>query len=584
VTNALVYLKLTSFKNLLRSRLRQLRKPQYLVGLLVSVLYFGSLFFARSLGHASPSPSVAMGDGESFAATMVLLFLALSWIFPSDRASLAFTEPEVAFLFAAPMSRRSLLHYKIITSQLQILFSILIILLLSGGATDSKRWIHLIGWWFILTTLRLHALGASFLRTLLLDRGFSNNLRRVVVLTLLAGVLGAAWWTRAPPAEHLNTHLSDLVRAFGGPRPTRALPAEIPGEASWLELQSFWSSFEQTWLLAPCRWVVRPYLAADFAQWWRASIPALLILIVLYLWILRADVAFEDASIDQARRVAERLAALRSGRGLRPQHRSRRPLFTLAGRGPVPLGLLWKNLFSALSDVRLLTRLSPFIIGGALIGSRFGQGGAVTFSIAITMLFFSFLVGPQFLRADLRSDLESFDQLKTLPVRGWQIVLGELLAPVLLMSFFQWVLLAAAFLSFPSTRHHDLLALKWEVTSAIALTAPSLNLMLFLIPNAGALIFPAWHNTSRTGPGLELAGQRMLILIGSMVVLFFALLPVAVVSGTTYFVCHLLSPRIVAVPITALVTSLALAVEGALGIVLLGLRFEGFDLSTELRS
>ena len=64
---------------------------------------------------------------------------------------------------------------------MRIFFSALLLTLFSRRFGGNLL-IHALGWWLILSTLNLHFLGASFARTLLLDRGISNWLRRLLVL------------------------------------------------------------------------------------------------------------------------------------------------------------------------------------------------------------------------------------------------------------------------------------------------------------------------------------------------------------------------------------------------------------------
>src|SRR5437899_7595861 len=63
-----------------------------------------------------------------------------------------------------------------------------------GGAA----WIRALGWWVVLSTLNLHFLGSSFARTMLLERGISNWLRRVGILALVLGAAGSViFWARS---------------------------------------------------------------------------------------------------------------------------------------------------------------------------------------------------------------------------------------------------------------------------------------------------------------------------------------------------------------------------------------------------
>jgi len=46
--------------------------------------------------------------------------------------------------------------------------------------------------------------------------------------------------------------------------------------------------------------------------------------------------------------------------------------------------------------------------------------------------------GPYALRNDLRSDLQLWDQLKTYPLRGADLVAGEVLGPVTILTGVAW--------------------------------------------------------------------------------------------------------------------------------------------------
>src|SRR5206468_12067142 len=135
------------------------------------------------------SPAEYSAVAESVGAMVLLVMVAWAWIVPHARAALAFTEAEVAFLFPAPVTRRTLIHFKLLKSQAGILFSTLFMTFLSGlFAKGGSVWIHAAGWWVIFSTLNLHFLASSFARTRLLERGVSNWQRRLVVLLLAAAL------------------------------------------------------------------------------------------------------------------------------------------------------------------------------------------------------------------------------------------------------------------------------------------------------------------------------------------------------------------------------------------------------------
>ena len=52
-----------------------------------------------------------------------------------------------------------------------------------------------------------------------------------------------------------------------------------------------------------------------------------------------------------------------------------------------------------------------------------------------------------------------------------------------------------------------------------ALILPMLNLITLQIPNAAALLFPAWFQAAKGGAqGIEATGQRLIFMIGQLLV------------------------------------------------------------------
>ena len=191
--SALLYLQYHTFRNRLVSRFRRLKQPKYLIGAIVGGFYFYFYFFRylfHGIGGRQPVNLAVSPEHrllfESLGALVLFVIVLLAWFIPHERAALTFTEAEVAFLFPAPITRRTLIHFKLLRSQLGIFFSSLFLTLISrrfGG----NVWIHALGWWLILSTLNLHFLGCSFARTMLLDHGVSNRLRRLLVVGLGGG-------------------------------------------------------------------------------------------------------------------------------------------------------------------------------------------------------------------------------------------------------------------------------------------------------------------------------------------------------------------------------------------------------------
>ena len=211
--------------------------------------------------------------------------------------------------------------------------------------------------------------------------------------------------------------------------------------------------------------------------------------------------------------------------------------------------------------------------------------GPLLGTFVVLGLFWSVLAGPQLLRQDFRQDWRVADILKSYPVAGWGIVLGELLAPAVILAVAQWALLGLGVLVVsrsPDGTPMTILA-RLSVAVGAAMILPVLNLVSLLMPNAAVLLFPAWFQAGQdSAQGLEATGQRLIFALGQMLVFLVALLPAAVGFGIVFFVARLALGWIAALPLASAAATVLLAAEVGLGIALLGKAFERFDLAAEL--
>ena len=269
--------------------------------------------------------------------------------------------------------------------------------------------------------------------------------------------------------------------------------------------------------------------------------------------------------------------------------------FRLAPTGPPAVAILWKNLLGAGQFFNV--RLALALIGWAAIaGAAFGSAGSgktvwppLIGYMCVMLLGWALLLGPQIVRQDFRRDLAVADLLKVFPVPGWQVALGELLAPAVILTGVEWVLivLAATLLS-----GSDPLSIHWRGHIgwglAAAVLCPTFNLVSLLIPNAAALLLPAWFATPNTpgaatnSRGIEVMGQRLLFLLAQIVALALALVP----AGLVFFLVYVLAakpylPEPAAAPLAACAATLVFAAEAAGGLALLGRWFENYDVSEE---
>lgn len=587
--SAFLYLQLTSLQNRLRERFQRLKQPKYLVGAVVGLAYFYFFFVHRFQSPVRGRGNVAASTSLSpemlpllltAAALGLAVITVLIWLIPNSRAALRFSEAEVAFLFPAPVTRRRLIHFKLLRSQLGILVSVFfftVIFRRAGTALGGSPWTHAAGWWVLLSTINLHLLGASFAREQLLARGVTATRRQLLVVAVLALLILSGWtWAR----DHI-------------PAPTAADLADLTTALSYVGQVLAQAPF--SWVLAPFTWLLHPYFAAGTTEFFLALGPALLVLAAHYWWVVRADVAFEEASLEQAREHGERQAAIRSGdwRAARAAGQKTTPRpdpFPLAATGPAVTAFLWKNLLALGPFFRFRTAL---ITAGLIIG--FHVWAAATrlnphvymLTLLLPLAFGAWLlvIGPMLMRSDLRLLVSHFDLLKSYPLRGWQVILGSLLPAIVLIVIGEWLLLLLAGPSALAAPINRQLAGAVLGTGAagIALVLPPLVGLLLSIPYAATLFFPAWTEVrGPRGGGIEAMGQRLIFFAGYLLVLAVALLPATLCAGLTAFIAHWLGGMVAAIVSAAIVASLIIAAEFAAVVWWLGDRFERLDLSAEM--
>ncbi|WP_438480395.1 putative ABC exporter domain-containing protein [Oleiharenicola lentus] len=581
--SAFVYLQLTSLRNLVVQRLRRLKQPKYLFGAIFGLGYFYTIFFRHAFRDGSKqSLHVSAPTIEPFLepiGALLLLSVALvAWIFPSARAALQFSEAEVGFLFPAPVSRRTLIHFKLLKSQIGILFSALFFGLISNRVAwlGGNAVMHSLGWWVILSTINLHLLGVSFARESLLQRGVTARQRLVVGLGAVAAVGVALWfWLRAtlPPLSMIESFASPELQSYA----TRV----------------FASPPLMTLLFIP-KLVLKPFFAGDAGAFAFAIGPALGLLIAHYWWVVRADVSFEEASIAQAKQTAEKVAAVRSGDWRAARNLPLKPRtspFVLAAQGAVAVAFLWKNLIALGSFYRLRTVIIALAAIVTLhLGAWLIHVGR-EFHILVAIVAFSsagwlLVAGPMFMRRDLRLLISHFDLLKSYPLPGWQVVLGSLISPIIVLASIETLLLLAGAPSIGIVTKAP--AMTAGVIGAgslgIVLVLPPLAGLMLSIPFAATLFFPAWSDSTANmaGGGIEAMGQRLMFFFGYVLVLFMTLIPAGLCAGVTAVIMNWLVGPFAAVVATTIVASIVISAEFVAIVWWLGGRFERFDLSQEI--
>lgn len=579
MTGALRYLLVRSFCNGVISRLARLRQPKYLIGASLGIAYFYFYFYKFLFGHAFKAgpqfiPS-ALWPHIAAGILLVAVFL-FSWILPASRAAIHFTEAEIAFLFPAPIRRRTLIIHKLLKSQLTLLFLAVLMTLLTGRfRLGPEAWFRMGGWWIILNTLNLHRIAASFALQRLRERGMADWRRRFAALLAIGAVAGGVWYT------------ADTFPSI--PPGSTAAPPDYAGYAMKIA-----TTAPLGFILEPFRWVVEPYFARTPATFLLALGPALGVLFLHFLWVLRAEVSFEEASIAAAQKRAAFIAAHRSGEFRVRSAKARRPLWPLRPTGFPPFAFLWKSVikYGGLRSFLLWGTLFTVLLGAATVvrtqATQNPAGNVIFIVIAISAIcYFALLISlimvGQQASAQLRQSIGSFDLVKTYPLPGWQVALGELIGAVTLGTLLQWAALGvAAFLAsgvIPNTP--TAISTLWVVAGSLAVLLPAFNLATSILPSGAALMFPGWFKPGEAaGPGLENTGIRLVLGIFQLLAMLAAILPVVFFGACAWLAAYKLGldPMIRAVAAVG-TGAFVLALEAALGIAWLGDLYDHFDLS-----
>ena len=560
------YLAWRSAYNRTARQLRHLRSPRYVAALLFGLVYLWFMVVAQR-------PAPVTGElanvrwVELVGAIALLGVVAWGWIFGVERRVLTFTPAEVTFLFSGPVSRRGLIQFKLLHSQLFILFNALLwTLILSRERFGVSPWLRVVSIWVLLTTISFHRLGASFVRTSLAEHGRLGARHRVVSLVLLGVVLIALALSIAEALPHFAEGSDDSPLAF-----LRAL-----GNAAAQPLPAA--------LTYPFRVMIRPLLASSFPEWLGALWPAMILMVLHYVWVVRSDTAFEETAAAVSLQRAQVLADRRTGRANAPRSPARvtAPLFTLAPTGWPAGAILWKNLVAVTRTRRVRQVALALLAWGTIVAIfSFDPEGTLTEIagwFAVTWAGAMAVIGPQWVRNDLRGDLLKLDLLRSYPLRGGSVVMAEVTASALVLTVIQLTLLVIAYLAFAGEESMvpDLQGRTLALLAALVFL-PGMNLLGMLVQNGAALLYPAWvHLGSGRPAGIEALGQNLLMMVAFVAVLSVLLIPPVAIGGGVFLLLRPTLSHWAALPAGGLVLG-TVAFEAALLVGWLGRVFERTD-------
>lgn len=404
-------------------------------------------------------PEGAARDLEMVRAVAPLVLTGFLLLIEVSGRGLYFRPPEIDFLFPAPVSRRDLLLFQVITraglSALSGLWTAIFTVkwagTIAGGVVASMLTIVFLQLTSQASSLALAAFGAR-----------AGPRVRFAVWTCVLGAAAAGGWLAVRDVPH-DAPLRDTIAAFA------SSPAVVV-------------------VTAPAIPFARLFTAPDVGEaalWFLACAAETAVLLSI---ILRLDVAFEEAAIASSRRMQERLARMRSGEGAfvpsadRARRRRVPMLPRLGGVGPVArrqLLELVRNPSSVLWTAGSLVACSGVILavgrhedGGPSSGAAIGAASA---AVALTTF------ANQGFTFDFRRDLDRLAEFKRLPLRPVALAAGQIVTPTIVFTLLQTLALAlvAAFTPLPS----------W-VPALAAVVLPPWNWVSAALDNAIFLVLP----------------------------------------------------------------------------------------------
>jgi len=149
---------------------------------------------------------------------------------------------------------------------------------------------------------------------------------------------------------------------------------------------------------------------------------------------------------------------------------------------------------------------------------------------------FLLLLGPQWIRNDLRTDLSRLAVLRSFPLRGRTVVGAETAGSTAVLTALQLGLIGLAYLAFWGGRVDEPSPqLRTATLAASVVLLPPVNFLAMLIQNGVALLFPAWVRVGPDRPiGVEALGHNMLMMVGFLAILAVLLLLPAAAGGALY--------------------------------------------------
>ena len=572
-----LYIIVCSARNRMRKRLARLRQPRYLAGALAGIAYIYFSFFARGVqvqratqargrGGRQAAAVLNLGArlaiiGPAITGVGLLALSAVAWVLPFDSGLLDFSEAEVQMLVPAPVTRRQLLMYRLIRSQVGILFGAVVAALVFSTTSGYSRVRTALAMWVLILAMKVYFTAVTLVRARLASA--EGRARRMLWAPVLLTAAAAAVLVRGLMAEFVGRPIAGFGDVLNRVRAvTTTGPARV-----WM------------W---PFVALARPLFETAMVPYLMAMATSVAVLVALTVWALESHHALQDAVADVT---ARRAAASQSSRSA---YRTGFVRWRLAPAGRPEPAFMWKAALQTFrvvdrrSLVRLLILVGTLVFMAVTVGRRNGIAAGLG-TLTVIGALFTILMAPQILRVDLRQDLRHLEVLKTWPVKASAVIRGQLLWPGVFLSVMSWILIGLAVLLSATVAPGMFFSgvrVEWRLWASLAavIAAPALVFGQLMIHNGVALLFPAWIQTGKQrSRGLDAMGQRLIMLGGTWLALAIMAVPGTLAGGLLWFAFQrFIGPA--ALVLAALVGTMILGIEVLLGSEALGPIYEKLDV------
>jgi ABC-2 type transport system permease protein len=418
--NAFLYLELNLIKNRFISTLKSPKQviPYLVIGLIGAFPLL--MLYAIGLPPMEPPFTASSIKPTVFSSMTITLWIMV--FFSVTGNALVFTLPEIDFLFPSPLGRKTILLNRIMTEYASYSAFIFVIVgflmwVLSLAFVFSV-WHRLIFLWMAVTLLMVFAFNVGWLVVLLgstLSELKYSRLKTVVigiVLVVIGIFLLAVYQKTSEGAELTEAALSVLNSA--GLRVVMA-PATLAADVA-------------------ITWKVTPFVIAEISG-------LLLVDIITLGAVLSVKSHFYETSEAISRKRWMMRKKVYAKEVVVSESFARR-MFKIHPFGAGSTVLIWKNLASALRDIRNLGAVSALAAFYFIYSYILGES-SVVFALPLA------LIAANNLRWDLREDIRRVEIIKLVPEPNWRIVLSEIAVPSLLAMAVSYAFLIASFLAFP---------------------------------------------------------------------------------------------------------------------------------------